>query len=142
MKYTLGTNADGRTELTLRAGQPGAGLRIDEFAAELGLELFGVGALGEAKDVHVAVVAADARAQRQVVAKQMDRDVVLTNAALRRERHLVRLFSVDRALAELAFAVDHGASRVAGGFLVALRKMPPTADRGAKTWANCDPAPA
>jgi hypothetical protein len=45
--------------LVPRTGPFGTGLRLDEFAAEAGLELLGVGAVGKAEDDVVDVVAAE-----------------------------------------------------------------------------------
>jgi hypothetical protein len=45
--------------------------------------------------------------------KKLDREVPVTYAAIRRQRHLVRPLPIHLYLAQLAFAIDHGVS--AGG---------------------------
>ena len=68
-------------------------------------------ALREAKDEHVPVVAAEcyARTERQsfAFAEEAHRKVVVAEAAVRRQRDLVRPLPIHHGFGELSLAVDH-----------------------------------
>jgi hypothetical protein len=77
------------------------------------INIDGLGLSTRARHQHVPVVTAegmDRRAGIATGAEEVDHHVVLADAAFGRNRYLMRPFSVDHALAELALAVDHGAS--------------------------------
>ena len=69
-----------------------------------------ISAFGEAEDVHVDAVAAEAmsaRTEREALAKEAHGHVVVARAAMGRERHLMWPIAIDGAFAELTFAIDH-----------------------------------
>lgn len=97
-------------ELSATTGPAGAVVWVDDLAVEAIAELVGVGAVGEAEDDEVravATVGVAARAQGKPAAEFVDRREVAAGNKVRAQCDLVRPLSIDRAFAQLAFAVDH-----------------------------------
>jgi hypothetical protein len=95
----------------------GPGFGIKELTAEKPPELFGVGTVGKAKEERVLATAAQRvrpRAERQAFAfaEETDREVAVAEAAVRRERYLMRPLPIHHGFAQLALAVDHAAPSV------------------------------
>jgi hypothetical protein len=95
----------------------GPGFGIKELTAETLPELFGVGTVGKAKEERVLATAAQRarpRAERQAFAfaEETDREVAVAEAAVRRERYLMRPLPIHHGFAQLALAVDHARPRL------------------------------
>src|SRR5262245_9999672 len=90
--------------------------RVRELTAEAITEFLGMLALRKAEHGHVHVVvavgvAARARRQSLPLAGEVDRQVVVAQAAIRGQSDLVRPTSIHRRLTEFAFTIDQGRLR-------------------------------
>jgi hypothetical protein len=100
-----------------------ASSRVDELAAEALPELLGVRAISKTEDVHVRAVTAEgmsARAEREAFAEKVHGHVIAPAAPRGRQRDLVRPVAVNGVFAELAFAIDHAATKQVGRRPLAL----------------------
>ena len=83
---------------SVEPGYLGAGLRVDELAAEAIVEFLRVRALGEVEHEHVDVsvaerVAAPGERQPFALVEEVERQVLVVCAPVRGQRHLVRVCS-------------------------------------------------
>jgi hypothetical protein len=86
----------------------------DELAVEAPAKLLRVLTFTKAVDIEPNCIAIDempARTDRHALAELLNANPIGTSAAVCGNGNLVRPLSVDHSLAELSFAIDHGALR-------------------------------